>query len=191
MMLLIAEIREGLPVPDFGSEYQNYMSEKHHAGYRSASLCAWTLLREALCSMGFHAMPDVTFSETGKPSFRDHCAHFSLSHSGKLAVALVSDENCAVDVEKIDPNAAEKLSARCMHENEIAAGMDFFECWTKKECIGKLSGNGLPSKPGRIDLTACREAFFTACLSDSCGEKYYLSALAHEKGELKVKRIEL
>lgn len=184
MILLIAEIKDGLPTPNFGSEHRKHMSEKHHAGHRSASVCAWTLLREALLRMGFDAMPDVKFSENGKPFFRNNGVHFSLSHSGKLAAALVSSGNCAIDVECIDRTVGEKLAARCMHANEIAADMDFFECWTKKECLGKLSGRGIPARPCEIDLTQAREAFFCKRISDSTGGRYYLSAVAHETGQI-------
>lgn len=191
MMLLLAEIKDGLPMPNFGAEHRKHMSEKHHAGHRSASVCAWTLLREALLRMGFDAMPDVKFSENGKPFFRNNGVHFSLSHSGKLAAALVSSGNCAIDVECIDRTVGEKLAARCMHANEIAADMDFFECWTKKECLGKLSGKGLSSRPSAIDLTQTPEAFFSRRILDSSGEPYCLSAIAHENIPVELLWIEL
>ena len=58
-------------------------------------------------------------------------------------------------------------------------GCDFFDVWTKKECIAKLDGRGMPAHPNRMDtLDACYEnRFFTRCISDSQGNKYVLSAL--------------
>lgn len=191
MMLLLAEIKDGLPMPNFGAEHLRHMSEKRHAGHRIASVSAWTLLEKALQRMNYCDMPIVTFSESGKPVFPKNELHFSLSHSGKLVAVLVSSENCAVDVEKIAPNAAEKLSTRCMHENEIAAGMDFFECWTKKECLAKLSGKGLSSRPSAIDLTQTPEAFFCRRILDSSGEPYCLSAITHESIPVELLWIEL
>ena len=176
MMLIVAEIREGLTAPDFGPVYRTHMEEKHHEGHRRDSVCAWRLLAEGLRRMGYENMPEVVFLEGGKPVFRKEKLHFSLSHSGRLAAAVISEENCAVDVEIIDSKMEEKLRMRCMHENESAAGMDFFECWTKKECLGKLNGKGMPSQPCKIDLTKEKTGFFSEVLSDSGHKKYRISA---------------
>ena len=174
-MILLAEIREGLTVPDFGPEFCIHMDQKRHPGHRSASISAWRLLEAGLKRRGCEKMPEVRFIENGKPVFRDAGLHFSLSHSGNLAAVVISDENCAVDVEITGRNVEKKLKSRCMHENEIAAGMDFFECWTKKECIGKLSGKGMPSRPCEIDLTAEKTAYFCESVCDSEGKSYFLS----------------
>ena len=190
MMILLAEIREGLEMPDFGPEYRRHMDEKRHPGHKKASICAWLLLEAGLKRMGCAKMPEVTFLEGGKPVFRDGKKHFSLSHSSRLAAVIISDGNCAVDVEIIDRKAEEKLKNRCMHANEIASGMDFFECWTKKECLGKLSGRGISIRPCEIDLTAEKTAFFTRTVCDSEGKTYFLSA-AGEKLPDKIEWMEI
>lgn len=186
-MILLAENREGLEMPDFGPEHRSHMEEKRHPGHRTASICAWRLLEEGMRRLGYATMPEVRFLEGGKPVFQDEKLYFSLSHSGRLAAIVISDVNCAVDVEVIDRKAEEKLKARCMHPSEIACGMDFFECWTKKECMGKLSGRGMPARPCEIDLTAEKTAFVCEMLSDSEGNAYCLSAV----GEVKIKWVKL
>ena len=179
-MILLAEIREGLAVPDFGPEYRRHMDEKRHPGHKNASICAWQLLETGMKRLGYAQMPEVCFLKNGKPVFRDVKMHFSISHSGRLAAVIISNENCAVDVEIIDRKMEEKLKNRCMHPNEIVSGMDFFECWTKKECLGKLSGKGLPSKPCEIDLTAEKVVFLCETVADSEGNEYSLSAVGGE-----------
>ena len=183
MMLLVCEIREGLSAPDFGPEYCAHAENKRHPGHRTASISAWRLLEAGMRRLGYEKMPEVRFLENGKTVFADEKLNFSLSHSGKLAAAVISEESCAVDVEICGRMIEEKLKKRCMHENEIAAGMNFFECWTKKECIGKLSGRGMPSRPCEIDLTAEETGFFCERISDSNGQEYRLSATCGAKIE--------
>ena len=177
MMLLAAEIREGLEIPEFGPVHRFHMEKKSHPGHRMASISAWKLLEAGLKRLGYEKMPEVAFLENGKPVFRNEKLHFSLSHSGKLAAVVISSQNCAADVEIINRAAEEKLKERCMHPNEVASGMDFFECWTKKECMGKFSGKGIPAKPCEIDLTAEKTEFFCECIRDSEGNAYFLSAI--------------
>jgi len=188
MMLLVCEIREGLAAPDFGPEHRSHMEKKRHPGHRKASICAWRLLKTGLKRLGYEKMPEVTFLTNGKPVFRNEKLYFSLSHSGNLAAAVISEENCAVDVEIAERKIEEKLKERCMHENELATGMDFFECWTKKECLAKLSGKGMPSKPCEIDLTSENTEFLCETVFDSDGNAYFLSAVC---SDTKIKWIEL
>lgn len=191
MMLLIAEIKDGLSALDFGVAYRKHMADKHHEGHRNASICAWSLLAMALRKMGVSRLPEVAFLENGKPVFCEEKLHFSLTHSANLAAALLSWNNCAVDLEKIEVKVENALKARCMHPNEIVAGMNFFECWTKKECLGKLSGRGIGARPCETDLCAQNLPFVCKTVCDSRGERYCLSAVTDDGEAAELHWVEL
>lgn len=181
--LLICEIAD-VRAPEFGGEFAAHIAAKSHTEHRRASLCAWKLL--ALALKGASTLPEVRFGARGKPEFVSG-PRFSLAHSGALAAALVSEESCGVDVERIRPEVAGRLRARSLNDAERAAGMDFFEAWTKKECIGKLDGRGISPRPAEIDTLDPRwqGRFFTLRISDSEGRAYALSALCADADELR------
>lgn len=111
-------------------------------------------------------------------STSDFRLFFSLSHSQAYASALISAAPCGVDVECVRVDISDKLYHRCMHPSEIAAGLDFFSAWTRKECIAKLDGSGMPAKPSRLDSTDNRyHNWFTQRITDASRREYVLTAL--------------
>lgn len=178
-LLYWCEITENAPLPDFGDVLRSHIAQKSHPGVHASSLTAWNLLERALRQLGHARLPAVEFQPGGKPYFADSGLHFSISHSGRIAAALVSDGPCAVDVEAVRPNVEERLLVRCLSKQEIEAGCDFFEAWTKKECIGKLSGRGIPGHPAEINTLDTEYAgrFFLREIRDSQGNQYILTAL--------------
>lgn len=190
-LLLFGEVAEGGSLPAFGPEFEKHMEEKRHPGVHAASETAWNLLEAALRETGIAELPQVHFGETGKPVFADSPLYFSLSHSGSLACALLSDAPCAVDVEIIKPDVQAKLIGRCLNEQEKALGCDFFETWTKKECMGKLSGKGLPARPSEMDSLNPEYAdhFHLQKLADADGAEYVLCALCMNEEKLQIQKI--
>jgi len=191
-LLLICEIAQDLPLPVFGGEFSAHMASKQNAAVRVASLTAWNLLACALKQTGIKKLPDVRFAENGKPGFDACPLHFSLAHSKSLAAALISDAPCAVDIEAIRPQIRDKLSARCLSEAEIRSGCDFFDVWTKKECMGKLSGKGLPAYPSAMNSLdpEYAQCFFLQRIWDSAGQEYALAALCTNEIKPEIKMIE-
>lgn len=191
-LLLFSEVAEGLPLPGFGAAFEDHIAAKHHPRVRASSLSAWRLLEIALNEAGVHELPEVVFEKTGRPAFASFPLFFSLSHSEKLAAALLSDAPCAVDVERIRPEAAQRLHDRCLNAREKALGCDFFACWTKKECIGKLDGRGIPSRPSELDSLDAAYAghFHVRRICDCAGQEYALAALCPGEGELHIQKIE-
>ena len=123
----------------------------------------------------------ITEGEWGKPVLTDFPGiHFSLSHSGQYAAVLIADSPCGVDIEEIR-EIRENLVQRCMHPEELASGMDFFEAWTKKECIVKLDGGGIPPHPYTLNTLDAKYKgfFFTYEVRNSSGESYALTALCN------------
>lgn len=187
MRLYWCEIAGGLPLPPFGGEFSAHMQAKKHPRGRAASLSAWSLLALALREAGFSSLPQIAFAPGGKPFFVDSPLHFSISHSGNLAAAILGDSPCAVDVERMRPELAQRLSERCLSPQEAGAGCDFFDIWTKKECIAKLDGSGMRAHPCALNTLDPQYSgrFFSARLVDEAGEHYALSALCEDIACLK------
>lgn len=97
---------------------------------RRLSLLAGLLLDALLRERGLreHDMAYV-IGEHGKPAFRDFPGlHFSLAHSGEMAVAALADAPIGVDVERLSD-----------FPHEIAESRE----WTAMESVGKALGCGV------------------------------------------------
>lgn len=168
-------------LPDFGAAFRSHMAGKRNKRLYQSSLAAWSLLAEGMRMLGL-PLYEVRFEAGGKPVFAEAELHFSLSHSQGYAAALISTAACGVDVECVRCEVSERLADRCMHPAEIAAGLDFFTAWTRKECIAKLDGTGMPAKPSQVDSTDARyQHWFTHCINDACGHGYVLTALCQNE----------
>ena len=191
-LLLCGEIRPMETIPDFGAALHEHLRAKTNPAVHASSLATWSLLAEGLRRLGPEALPEVRFEPGGKPVFVNRLLCFSLSHSGKLAAVLISEEPCGVDVEQLRPEVAVRLHERCLSDAERARDCDFFELWTKKECIAKLDGRGLPSHPSKIDTLDPRWSgrFYTTHVRDSSGQEYALSALCADAEALQIIKID-
>ena len=91
----------------------------------------------------------LTVDEDGRPYVEGNPLYCSLSHSGAWAVCAIADKPVGVDVEVIR-GTQEKYMQRICNDDElryIRYGDEgcfhrFFECWTAKEALFKLTGNG-------------------------------------------------
>ena len=91
----------------------------------------------------------LTVDENDKPRIEGDPMYISMSHSGAWAVCAVADKPVGVDVEVIR-GAQEKFIGRVCSEEEqkyIRYGdagcfQRFWECWTAKEALFKLTGKG-------------------------------------------------
>ena len=191
-LLLCGEIRPIETIPDLGPALHEHLRKKSNPAVHAASLSAWSLLAGGLRLLGMEELTEVRFGSNGKPCFADSPLHFSLSHSGKLAAVLISDAPCGVDIEQLRPEVAARLRKRCLSNAERAHGCDFFEIWTKKECIAKLDGSGMRNHPGEVDtLEPCwSQRFFTTRVRDSSGQEYVLSALCADAKALHITKID-
>lgn len=190
-LLLYGEIRRGMALPDFGGSFREHMQSKHNPDVYAASLSAWSLLAHGLHAMGISCLPDATFTDGGKPVFTNCPLHFSLSHSGSLAAALISDAPCGVDVEIIRPEIEAKLRQRVLTEAELARGEDFFSAWTKREAAAKLSGAGMAARPCKMNLSKYEKMnLLQTTLADGLNRKYFLTALCENAGEIRLVRPE-
>ena len=119
----------------------------------------------------------LTVDENDKPCVEGDPIYVSMSHSGAWAVCAIADRPVGVDVEVIRV-VQEKFIARVCSETEqqyIRYGdagcfQRFWECWTAKEALFKLTGKGplltlsrftLPEKTS-LELLLCNGCAVTA-----------------------------
>lgn len=112
---------------------------------------AYALLAEAARQVwGMEALPEISRRPGGKPFFPDHPGrHFSLSHSGSLALCALADRPVGADIEVVRPRSA-RLPAYVYRGAEydrfLTLGGDwgaFYTLWTETESILKYTGEGL------------------------------------------------
>lgn len=124
-----------------------------HLPSKKLTLAAGMLARVGIAQKLNIRPQDVSFKTQpgGKPYAEGLGIHFSLSHSGNLAVCAICDNPVGIDVERNNKNVNPNVAKRCFTEAEQAyvfsnmAKMSarFFEIWTKKEAYVKLLGTGL------------------------------------------------
>jgi 4'-phosphopantetheinyl transferase len=129
---------------------------------------------------GLETLPQLVRLPGGKPVFaRDPGHHFSLSHSGPLALCALSDRPVGADLELVRPRSA-KLPAYVFRGEQydrflaLGGGWDaFYTLWTETESILKYTGDGLKA------LRRC--ALPPGCaLTDLSGEGWRAAVCGHE-----------
>lgn len=117
------------------------------------SLAAWKLLEVACNDFGISKMPEWSFTEKGKPFFKENpSVHFNLSHSGDYVMGIVSDEcevGCDIEVcKEANMDLAERFFSK--EENMLLKETEkseiakcFYQLWTLKESFIKCTGQGL------------------------------------------------
>lgn len=118
---------------------------------RKRTVAGELLVRRALAERlgcGEDNVP-LRWDDTGKPAADAEGVYVSVSHSGPYAVCAAADVPVGVDVEVVR-SADEKFMRRVCSEAEMAyirVGDDgdcarFWEIWTAKEALFKLTGRG-------------------------------------------------
>lgn len=120
---------------------------------RRLSLSAYLLLKQALINeYGIVENPIFRYSPDGKPYIEGHPEiHFNISHSKTVALLTVANEPVGADIEVIRA-VSQDLVEYTMSDDEVKSitsandfSETFFEIWTKKEALLKLTGEGLRS----------------------------------------------
>ncbi len=123
---------------------------RHVAGQRLC-LAAYLLLKRGLLEeYGIPENPILSYNPDGKPSLVGHPnIHFNFSHSGNVALCVLSNQPVGADVEtrrRVTPelisytmNDAEQAHIQTAPEPTI----EFLHYWTQKEAVLKLSGEGI------------------------------------------------
>ena len=86
--------------------------------------------------LGVTRLPDYLYTASGRPYLKG--VHFSLSHTDGAAAYVISDKNCAVDIEPLTRRFSPALMRRIGAETD-----DPLSIWCKKECLAKLTGGSV------------------------------------------------
>lgn len=131
---------------------------------RKLSLGAGVLLKKALLDAGI-ADPGVPFKNPcGKPYYPLFPGfNYSISHSGSLAVCLVSGSEAGIDIEFIRETDTLGIAGRFFTSGEVSRIKRkrteksrremFFRLWTLKESYLKAAGTGFSVSPSSFSLT--------------------------------------
>ena len=94
----------------------------------------------------------LVFGEHGKPSLSERPeVHFNISHADGIAAAVVSENECGIDCERVrayDPRVMKRVCTEAEQAAISSAPEDerdllFFRLWTLKEAYVKALGKGL------------------------------------------------
>ena len=140
---------------------------------RAQSLTAGLLLqhgaREHLGEDAPAGIYKVEKDEKGRPYFPDlPIVHFSLAHSGDMAVCAISDAPVGVDIQQwrdLKTDIAERFFHPAEKEHLRHLGgdeykKDFYALWCLKESYIKYTGNGLSEALDELDFTSVLEGGF-------------------------------
>lgn len=122
---------------------QMKIDNKKHLRIAADALC-----RKAISDFCGISPEKITFgyTEKGKPYAKVLPVHFSISHSGNIAVCAVSSHEIGIDIEKIrdiNPRICEKFATEKEIEYINNSDNGLFKIWTLKEAYFKCIGTGL------------------------------------------------
>ena len=114
---------------------------------------------------GWAVLPSIERSPRGKPFFPGpEGRHFSLSHSGGLALCALSDGPVGVDIEAVRPRRA-GLPRRLLSQEELSrfdgSWEDFYRIWTLKESWCKREDTPLYPPRGVESPPPCPHKSYT------------------------------
>ena len=156
------------------------------AGGRHSSLGAWALMDYGLQQLYGMREREITigYGAHGKPYVQNEPdIHFNLSHSGDYVLAVFGPVEIGCDIQMIgEAHRNDRIAARFFTEAEqqaIAAGMDFYRIWTRKESYIKCTGEGMACDLRSFsvveDSEQAQEAYAISELPDIHGVKTYFS----------------
>lgn len=175
-----------------GEEKRSKLVNIKNREYQLQTILAEVLLRVILCTHFGFTNENIVLERdaNGKPYLKNELVHFNISHSESLVAVAVSDRDVGVDLEKIrDVNV--KLVDRYFTKKEreyISVNLPdwqtrFFEVWTKKEAILKMSGVGLRVKLNELeteDCTTVKTFNLDGFVLSVCGEDQNINILNNE-----------
>lgn len=108
---------------------------------KQVSASAYRLLEYAVMEEWGMACLEIARTRSGKPYFSgEENRFFSMSHTGTHILVGVSEGGLGVDIEAVRP-LREGLAERIFSEH-MRREFSFFEGWTLREAIFKLTGEG-------------------------------------------------
>ena len=127
-LLALATEADRCVVADFGTEERR----------REALMWRHIVRRE----LGAETM--IAYNDNGAPVVLNHPKHISVAHSADLVAVIISDERCAIDIERLDRNF-ERVASRYIRPDEQMLSTDprlAALLWCAKETLYKYAGEG-------------------------------------------------
>lgn len=141
-------------------ERLDHIKAMRKAEDRRRSIAGTILMQEYLFQHG-RTLQDVKVSRDGKPFVEG--LHFSVAHSGSVAVLAADETEIGVDIEGIRPFPKNVLARKfTVGEQSLvlhSGNSDemFMRIWTAKEAYLKWKGTGIRSRLDQIDTSqSCR-----------------------------------
>lgn len=162
-------------------------------GDKLASATAWYMLYKYLKEdYGIDLAKEQVITKVN----RKPCVNgifFNISHSFNISAVIISDHECGIDVEMVNPKVDyELISRRVLTKDEYFTYLRqrrasyFTMMWTKKETVFKYKGTGIIMGIFKeLDTSKVQ----TIQLDDSHNNLYYLSYLATEIVEVEDMKI--
>ena len=174
---------DGKPAADYLSEERRQRAAAMRSeADRLRTVAGENLAREMLAARLGCAMQDVPlqYDEDGKPTVPGTGLYVSISHSGAYVVCAVDEMPVGVDVETVR-DVDEKFMRRVCSQEELAYALRggdmerrFWELWTAKEAVFKLTGHGPLLKLSKLALpenvTVCYMECYGCALTVARGE---------------------
>lgn len=142
------------------NERKNIILQTKIEHKRNLRIAADALCRKAISDFCGISPSEIIFkyTQTGKPFAKGLPVHFSISHSGDMAVCVVSDNEVGIDIEKIrsiNPRICEKFATEEEIEYIRNSKKGLFEIWTLKEAYFKCIGTGLNKDIKNVSFDIC------------------------------------
>lgn len=167
-------------------EKKQSVSQMKVESKKNLRIAADALCRNAISDFCGISPAEIVFeySANGKPYAKGLPVHFSVSHSGDIAVCAVSDSEIGIDIEKIrlvNHKASERFATENEQEYIRNNENGFFEIWTLKEAYFKCIGTGLGADIKKVsfdingrDIT-CSESGFELSFIET--DKNYICSI--------------
>jgi len=115
----------------------------------------------------------------GKPYISNYSKYVSLSHSGNMVAAIVSDHRAGIDIEKVgDKPISLKDKFVSLEELELKNSEEdkafFTRMWTIKEAVYKAYGKKQLKFKEQINITSNQDCFVS--LNENSFIKYYIES---------------
>ncbi|MBP7497258.1 MAG: 4'-phosphopantetheinyl transferase superfamily protein [Bacteroidales bacterium] len=136
----------------------NFKTFKKQIDWIAGKLAAKLLINHKE-KIGFNLKDiSVSYKKGGAPYFSAYSNYnLSISHSGDLAVAVISDNNIGIDIEKIEGAKSSEFINIAFSDNEIKALQtkyvtDFYVNWCIKEAYLKYIEKGFDENLKNIEI---------------------------------------
>lgn len=160
MILFFCDNMEKIYIIDINKEtninienkmYLNHINKyKNKKAYNTSKIAWYYLDRYLLNDFNININNyELLFNEYGKPYINANI-HFNISHSFDLIAIIISNNNCAIDIELIKDKDYSRIAKKILtndemieYEKTINKNEYIIKKWTMIECIAKLNGKGI------------------------------------------------